>query len=126
MLCLLFKVLKEIKISGEPEERCYIFLFSGITPFFLSTFKSLAIINGKFLVTNVDGSKLAFFLQINTNTGTDVLGSEKKHYSMRTKIQVFMKQSLMQKVCQAVFTSTEWLPEIHRQDKEIFLQRLKR
>ena len=51
-------------------------MFSGITPFFLSTFKSLAIINGKFLVTNVDGSKLAFFLQINTNTGTDVLGSE--------------------------------------------------
>ena len=51
-------------------------MFSGITPFFLSTFKSLAIINGKFLVSNVDSSKIAILLQINTITGTDVLGSE--------------------------------------------------
>lgn len=45
-----------------------------ITPLLLATFISPTTINGRFIVSNIDSSKLSILLQVNTDTGADDLG----------------------------------------------------
>jgi hypothetical protein len=54
------------------------------TPLLLATFISPTTINGRFIVSNIDSSKLSILLQVNTDTGADDLGGATIVFSFDT------------------------------------------
>jgi hypothetical protein len=56
----------------------------GILPLLLTTIISPTTVNGRFTVTEINGSKVSVLLQVNTNTGTDDLGGATIVFSFDT------------------------------------------